>query len=385
MISNNVMTAILGIGTAVPDYRLEQEETAGRIAEALCAYPDSARWAKRLFKQCGVKTRYTCESNLLEPSNNCRYFSLAEDHLAPSTKERMGMYKQQSEPLAFRAAQKALEDSQTYSSEITHLITVSCTGQFLPGLDTLLVKKLGLAQTVNRIPLNFLGCAAGLKAICLSKELIQHDHKAKVLIVTVELCTLHIQPSTSREALFGASFFGDGASACVVGQCSEGSRSAIFELGSSHSVLLPDCAEEMVWEVGNYGFDLFLSTKIPKLIREFIPEQIGQLIGSDGLPSLWAIHPGGKGIIDALEEVYELTEEQTSPSRTVLKNYGNMSSATILFVLDTMRKQLSANWSMKTNGIALAFGPGLSCEIIQISYISPNHAADQQLRDETYA
>ncbi|MEF2248165.1 type III polyketide synthase [Paenibacillus sp. IITD108] len=382
---NHEISAIIGIGTAVPDYRLEQDETAHRLSQALHAYPDSARWAKRLFKQCGVKTRYTCEPNLLEPSDSCRYFSLAANHLVPTTKERMAMYKQQSVPIAFRAAQKALKDSQIQSSEITHLITVSCTGQFLPGLDTLLVKELGLRETVNRIPLNFLGCAAGLKAICLSKELIQHDRHAKVLIVTVELCTLHIQPSTAREALFGASFFGDGASACVVASSMAGSRPASFELGTSHSVLLPGCAEEMVWEVGNYGFDLYLSTKIPKLIREFIPEQIERLQGSDALPSLWAIHPGGKGIIDVLEEVYSLDKEQTGPSRTILERYGNMSSATILFVLDEMRKQLINNLADKTSGIALAFGPGLTCEMIQISYIPAAASAMAELKDETYA
>ena len=383
MNNENLVTAILGIGTAVPEHRLDQDETAQRLAQVLREYPDSARWAKRMFKQCGVQTRYTCEPNLLEPADSCRYFSLSDRNIVPTTAERMETYKQQSVPIALRAAQEAIIDSSINPSEITHLITISCTGQFLPGIDTWLVKHLELEPTVNRIPLQFIGCAAALKAICLAQELILHQQHAKVLIVSVELCTLHIQPSTEREALFGASFFGDGASACIVGHCPSDSQSAVFQLGASRTVLLPDCAEEMVWEVGNYGFDLYLSTKIPKLIGQFVPLQVEQLLGNHMKPSLWAIHPGGKGIIDVLEEVYELTEEQTSPSRSVLNNYGNMSSATILFVLDHMRKQLHNEQAEQLSGIALAFGPGLSCEMIQLSYM-PKLSQQTNKKEEFY-
>ncbi|TXK73868.1 type III polyketide synthase [Paenibacillus sp. N3.4] len=382
MKQDNPIIAILGIGTAVPDFLLDQADTSHRLTQVLSDYPDSARWAKRIFKQCGVETRYTCEPNLLESSDNCRYFSQSPDRLVPSTADRMDTYKKESVPLVLNAARKALLDGQVSASDITHLITVSCTGQFLPGLDTVLVQQLGLAATVNRIPLNFLGCAAGLKAVCLARQLASSSSAAKILIVCVELCTLHIQPSGDREALFGASFFGDGASACIVGSTNS-PHIGMFQLGSDHSILLPDSAEEMVWEVGNYGFDLFLSTNIPKLIGKFIPEQIEQLIKGDQKPNIWAIHPGGKGIIDTLEEIFDLSDEQTRPSRTVLRNYGNMSSATILFVLDETRKQLSEREAGPTNGIALAFGPGLSCELIQITYL-PSVTMHEKQVDELH-
>jgi len=377
------MIAILGIGTAVPDHQLDQADTAQRIAQALTEYPDSARWAKRLFKQCGVESRYTCEPNLLESADQCRYFTHTDKELVPSTAERMKTYKRESVPLGLKAAREALKDGQAEPSEITHLITVSCTGQFLPGMDTELVRGLGLQPTVNRIPLNFLGCAAGLKAVCLAKELALQDAGVKVLVVCVELCTLHIQPSSDREALFGASFFGDGASACIIGNAAEHLGTGIFHLGNYQSVLLQGGASEMVWEVGNLGFDLFLSTNIPKLIGEFVPEQVERLIEGGEMPELWAIHPGGKGIIDKLADVYALTEEQTSPSRSVLKQYGNMSSATILFVLAEMRLQQESRMRGPANGIALAFGPGLTCEMLQISYV-PQLQTELQLLDETY-
>jgi predicted naringenin-chalcone synthase len=374
--------AILGIGTAVPDFRLDQADTAQRLAHALSDNPDSARWAKRIFKQCGVEVRYTCEPNLLESVGDCRYFSRISNELVPKTAERMETYKRESVPLGMNAARKALLDAKVDMCEITHLITVSCTGQFLPGLDAALVQQLGLANTVNRIPLTFLGCAAGLKAVCLSRQIVSSNPSAKVLIVCVELCTLHIQPSSHREALFGASFFGDGASACIVGS-SGPNHHGIFQLKNEHSILLPDSAEEMVWEVSNYGFDLYLSTNIPKLIGRFVPEQLERLISGDQKPDIWAIHPGGKGILDKLEEMFELTEDQTRPSRTVLRNYGNMSSATILFVLNEMRQELESRCNEPTNGVSLAFGPGLTIEMIQISYL-PSVTLRDQLVDEVH-
>ncbi len=362
--------AILGIGTAVPEFQLDQADTAQRISEALQAggHDHASRWAKRLFRQCGVQSRYTCEPNLLEKAEHSRYFPSAASHTVPSTGERMRTYKRESVPLVIEACRKALDDGQVAVDEVTHLITVSCTGQFLPGLDTVLVKELGLHTEVNRIPLNFLGCAAGLKAICMAKELAAAHSANTVLIVSVELCTLHIQPSSDREALYGASFFGDGSSACVVGDSSVHARRGIFELGKARSVLFSDCAEHMVWEVEDYGFDLFLSTDIPKLIGKFVPAEVKKVIGGNTENSLWAIHPGGKGIIDTLAQIFNLTEEQTEASRSVLRHYGNMSSATILFVLDAMRRQLAANDTIEANGLALAFGPGLTCEMIQISY-----------------
>lgn len=373
--------AILGIGTAVPEFRLDQADTSGRLTEALRDTPNSARWAKKIFKQCGVETRYTCEPNLLETAENCRYFPQT-NHDAPSTSDRMAAYKRESVPLALRSAEKALNDAKVDVSYITHLITVSCTGQFLPGLDAALTQQLGLAANVNRIPFNFLGCAAGLKAVCLSRQIVSSNPTAKILVVCVELCTLHIQPSSDREALFGASFFGDGASACVVGVTSE-KHNQIFQLGNDHSILLQDCADEMKWDVGNYGFDLYLSPNIPKLIGTWIPEQIEHLLDGGPKPELWAIHPGGKGIIDTLEEVYGLTSEETRPSRTVLRNYGNMSSATILFVLNETRQELANRGAGPTSGISLAFGPGLTCEMIQITYLGIAAMHEMKL-DETY-
>lgn len=394
MESGHTSVAILGLGTAVPPYRMEQEDTARRLALALseAGHIDSSRWAKRIFKQCGVDNRYTCEPNLLEPAANCRYFpsSLRRAGEVPTTSERMAVYKRASVPLALDAARKALADSGTEASAITHLITVSCTGQFLPGLDAALAWELGLRATVARYPLTFIGCAAGLKAISLSKEIVegqgQGAAKAKVLIVCVELCTLHIQPSSGREALYGASFFGDGASSCVVGSAAgEDAGLSRFVLGDKRSVLLEGSAGEMVWEVGDHGFDLYLSTSIPRLIGEHVPAEVERLLEGSSKPELWAIHPGGRGIVDVLQDLFALTDEQTSASRSILRNFGNMSSATILFVLEEMKRRLAEENAAVKEGVALAFGPGVTAEMIRFTYCPVGAAVNLNVEADAYA
>ncbi|WP_152392002.1 type III polyketide synthase [Paenibacillus guangzhouensis] len=374
--------AITGIGTALPPYRMDQADTARRIVDALSHNPDSARWARRIFKQCGVETRYTCEPDLLNEASACRYLPREDRTDVPSTAERMAVYKNASVPLAISAARQALTDAKMEADRITHLITVSCTGQFLPGMDAALVRELGLAPSVMRIPLTFIGCAAGMKAILLSKQLVTGYSKANVLVVCVELCTLHIQPSGDRDALFGASFFGDGASACVVGVAGP-QHQHVYQLGDDRTVLLPGGAEEMIWEVGNHGFDLYLSPNIPRLIGEYVPAEVERLIG-DAKTELWAIHPGGKGIIEVLQARYGLSDAQVSPSLSVLRDVGNVSSATILFVLQKMREQLSDQGTARASGLALAFGPGLTAEMIQITYAASPVPTEHHVKDAQY-
>ncbi|WP_346266592.1 type III polyketide synthase [Paenibacillus sacheonensis] len=360
---------MLGIGTAVPDHILDQSETAQRLTDALGSTTDAARWAKRIFKKCGVQTRYTCEPELLMPAANNRYFAQLSGLPVPTTAERMAAYKRAAAPLALQAARKAMADAGVEPEAVTHLLTVSCTGQFLPGLDTVLVRQLGLSLSVNRIPLTFLGCAAGLKAIGMSRDIVAGHADAVVLVVSVELCTIHMQSSPDREALFGASFFGDGASSCVIGRAGQASG-PVFALGEAHSGLMPDTAGEMIWEVGNFGYDLYLSPRIAQLIGNRIPGQLAPLLREDGpLPGIWAIHPGGKGIIDALEEALGLSARHTRFSRDVLRDYGNMSSATILFVLEAIRQAFVRESAARTEGFCLAFGPGLSCETVPITYL----------------
>jgi len=362
--------ALLGIGTALPPHRLVQEEVVQRLVEALTLadHAQSARWARRIFRQCGVETRYTCEANLLESASGSRYALGTPKELIPGTGERMALYKQHAVPLALEASRRALRDAGVEPAEVTHLMTVSCTGMFLPGLDVTVAKELDLSPVVKRMPHTFMGCAAGMSAIRHAREVVEANPDAKVLIACVELCTIHMQPSGDKEDLFGAAFFGDGASACVVGKTDFRRRGA-FALGESRAVMLPDSMDEMVWDIGDNGFLLHLSPRIPELIGAYVPPEIETLLSGERA-SIWAIHPGGRGIIDALQSIYELTDAQTAASRTILRDYGNMSSATILFVLDEMRRELEGRAAQqREDGIALAFGPGLVAELIRIVWM----------------
>ncbi len=160
--------------------------------------------------------------------------------------------------------------------------------------------------------------------------------------------------------------------------CAGAGHKGIFQLGGDYSVLMPESADEMVWEVGNYGFHLYLSPNIPRLIGRWLPAVSGHLTAGENRPELWAIHPGGRGIIDAVQDVYGLTDEQVDSSRAVLRRYGNLSSATMLFVLDDMRRRLQDRRSGLASGMAVAFGPGLTAEMTRITYL-PSVVGQEQL------
>jgi len=359
--------AITGIGTAVPAYGLDQEDASRRLSDAMANDPDNARWAQRIFGHSGVERRYTCDPRLLEPAASCCYLPSSTDSGVPTTEDRMVIYHRESVALVVEAARKALADSRNRPGDITHLIAASCTGMFLPGLDAELIGLLDLRQDVRRIPLTFMGCAAGLTALRLAEEIVRESPLSQVLVVAVELCTLHIQPSFEREQIFATAFFGDGASACVVGKPDSAER-GFFGLRKAQALLIPNTSDKMRWTIGNTGFRLFLSPEIPRLIARVIPEALRSFWGDDDLPDLWAIHPGGRGIIDALSSAFRLENSQTEASRSVLRRYGNMSSATILFVLAEIRERLRQKNEGTKDGIAVAFGPGMTAEMIRFAF-----------------
>ncbi|WEG14848.1 type III polyketide synthase [Pullulanibacillus sp. KACC 23026] len=371
----NPTTAILGIGTALPAYTVAQADIADLMADSLKDRPDLARFARRIFKSCGVETRYTVEPSYLGSIETCCYLPSREQSDIPTTEERMKTYQREALPLAIEAAKKAISEANRTSEQITHLITVSCTGQFLPGLDVLLIRELQLNPRVNRLPLIFQGCSAGLKAIQMARDVVPNAPDAHVLVVCVELCTLHFQPVKEREALFAASFFGDGASACVIGEPGKENRNYL-ELGTGYAVLLPDCTGDMTWEVGNHGFDLYLSPRIPKLLAAYLEEEL-QFLLKGNFPELWAIHPGGKGIVDSVQNVMNLTDQQTHYSREILRTVGNLSSNTILFVLNAMQRDMELREKSSTEGVALAFGPGLTAELMRFTYV-PTYSRSTQ-------
>lgn len=370
--------AILSIGTAVPPYRVEQAAVGQWMSEAFDNDRVLTRWIRSLYRLSGIETRYTCLPDGFRPPEESRFAPGRDPQDTPATAERMEIYKRESVQVGKDAACDAItnysnvsgEDHASITDSITHLITVSCTGFFAPGLDQMIARQINLRPNVERTIIGFMGCAAAFNALRLANQIVQGQPKARVLIVCVELCTLHIQPSKKRADLVSAAIFADGGGACLVGKPQEGQRD-IFELGNFYTELTPETESFMVWDIGNNGFTLHLASEIPDSLGQVAPRALQQLFHNEP-PDLqfWAIHPGGRAIVDHLTEIFALAPEQIAPSRTVLRDYGNVSSPTILFVLQEYRKRLRQYpVNSRVDGVAMAFGPGLVTELLHLTYL----------------
>ncbi len=308
----------------------------------------------------------------------------------------MAIYGREAEPLGAEAARSALTNfaqqrdiSLTQAAQsITHLVVVSCTGFFAPGLDFVLAKTLGLAPTVQRTLIGFMGCAAIFNGLRVASQAVEADANASVLVVSVELCTLHCQADSQRDTLVAASLFGDGASACVVALPAPESGD-YFRLDNFLSITKPNTDGEMVWTIGDHGFELHLSPRIPDHLAEAAPQSLVHLFGTHQ-PEFWAIHPGGRAILDRLAQIFALQPQQIRPSRQILRRVGNVSSATLLFVLDEVRKQYAHNTPLalpsRQNsdapmplGVAMAFGPGLVIEMARLTFVTACSAQVPQM------
>lgn len=352
------MPAIIALETLVPDTVLQQHT----VRDVFAAQPGLGRLAQRLvpatFDNADIETRHSAiaemswESHAEEPL----FFDSSTGRLlGPSTKQRNDIYAEQAGRLYVEVARMATEGIDR--ERVTHVITVSCTGFFAPGPDYLIAKELGLRPGVQRYHLGFMGCYASMPALRLAKQLVDADPDAVVLVVSVELCTLHVRTSDDPDQIVAASLFSDGAAAAVVanetvpGGCS---------LDAFESVVTPVGEGDMAWTIGDEGFEMVLSSYVPKIIGEYIEGALQPLFEHaprEGIEH-WAIHPGGRSILDRVESTLGLAEQQLVPSRETLRDYGNMSSATVLFVL----KHILETAQPGERVCAMAFGPGLTVE-----------------------
>lgn len=361
--------AILAMGTGLPPYRIDQPAFGAIVAEALDASPALRRWLKRLYELSSIDTRYSCLPEAESLTLESRFSpGLSVDDSA-TTSERMAIYQRESVAIGTAAAERALADLDTpdAADSITHLIVVSCTGFFAPGLDLAIARKVGLRSTVQRTLVGFMGCAAAFNALRLASQIVTGQPDARVLVVCVELCTLHIQGGADRINVTVASLFADGAAACVVGAADE--RRAHMVLDRFYTDVYPDSEDSMAWRVGNHGFEMNLSPDVPRHVAAIAGPALAALRGDLPAPSFWAIHPGGRAIVDRFAEALNLSAEETAPSYDVLRRYGNMSSPTILFVLNDIFDKLRSDTNQEqANGVATAFGPGLVVEMAYLTY-----------------
>jgi predicted naringenin-chalcone synthase len=338
------------IGRAVPAHDVHRKFVD--FAPRLLADERARRLFARMAERSQIEHRYSC----LAPSDDpelvdCQGFYRRGDF--PDTAERMARYDREALPLA-RSAVADLGLADRERERITHIVVASCTGFVAPGLDLQLAGALGLKPSVERTCVGFMGCYAALPALKLARHIVRSEPDSRVLVVALELCTLHLQESGNIDELLSFLLFADGCAAALVTADPEG-----IEVRDFAAAILPDTDRHITWNVGAAGFDMHLSGQVPGAIARHIPRLLPDLLPGSGRQdiALWAVHPGGRTILDAVDEALELDPEALAHSRRVLRDYGNMSSGTILFVL---RDVLDSN--ARGPGCAMAFGPGVAVE-----------------------
>jgi predicted naringenin-chalcone synthase len=357
--------AILGLGTALPTFTIRQDQAAG-VAQVLCLDPRQAPVVPVLYRHTEIEERHMVLSDQIlndilngtRESNSVFLPSGADNDPGPTTQQRMEHYVAEAGPLAVTAARQALAESGIAADDFTHLVTVSCTGFSAPGVDFELIRELGLPPTVERTHVGFMGCHGALNGLRVARSLAMAEPGAKVLLCAVELCSIHYYYGWNPKRVVSNALFGDGAAA-LVGIA--GPSDDHWQVAANGAKLFPQCAEAMTWNIGNHGFDMTLSTRVPALIESHLRPWLESWLQRHGLTvnevGSWAIHPGGPRILVATGRALGLDRPAMAASFEVLTRCGNMSSPTVLFILDRLRRQ-----GAKRPCVALGFGPGLAVE-----------------------
>ena len=357
---------IQGLGTALPPQRIAQGDAAAIAAQVALPSqvpsPGQRRLLATLHRRSGVATRH---SVLLDPpgSDPRQTFFGAT---SPGTGERMRRYAQEAPPLALRAVQGALAQARVSPERITHLITVSCSGFAAPGVDLALMATLPLDPGLARTHVGFMGCNGALNGLRVAAGFTAAEPEAWVLLCAVELCSLHLQYGWDAERIVANALFADGAAALVAtGEPRVKGPPATAPLGrliASGSLVVPGSAGAMSWEIGDHGFAMGLSTQVPDLISQHLRPWLEGWLAAHRLTfaaiGSWAVHPGGPRILSAVTKGLGLDPRLIEPSRSVLRDHGNMSSPTLLFILERLRRSRA-----RGPCLAMAFGPGLCIEV----------------------
>lgn len=342
---------INAISTAVP--ATECDASYYRWARRQLEGKREADLLERMMQRSGIGRRFTVLPDDGSHEVEGTFYGAPEP---PSTRQRMDVYAREAPELALAAIRGLGE-----LGEVTHMVVASCTGFTAPGLDQVLARRLGLAPTVERVVVGFMGCYAGVTALRTAAHIVRSAPAARVLVVAVELCSLHLQPTDRLDQLMAMAQFADGCAAALV--TAEGPGLA---LGQGLSMTLEDSHDLITWTIGDTGFAMELSGEVPGRLAAALGNNDVANAVTAGQPldaiEAWAVHPGGKSIVDAVERGLGLPPEKVAASRAVLQDYGNMSSATVLFVLERLMAEHPAT------GVALAFGPGLAMEGLRLGW-----------------
>lgn len=344
---------ITALATATPDHDIHAAFAAW--AQQQLADPREQAVFARMAGRSGIAHRWSVlPASSGNPVGPTGFYA---DGQMPGTSARMALYAEAAPALALAAIAR-LPDIEG----ITHLVVASCTGFVAPGIDQVIAARLGLPGHIERTLIGFMGCYAAVTALRTARHIVRSDPAARVLVVTVELSTLHLQPDSALEPLLAMLQFGDGAAAALVTAAGPG-----LALDSSFAATIPATAGLIRWDVTDSGFAMHLSGEVPAQIATALatPEFRAQIPAS---AAAWAVHAGGRSILDAVEHGLALAPEALAASRAVLHDCGNMSSATLIFVLERLLAERPAS------GVALAFGPGLAAEGLTFGWVGGAHA-----------
>jgi alpha-pyrone synthase len=349
-----ILPRIVALATAVPDHDIHQPFIGW--AREQVKDPRDQRLFDRMAARSGIDHRWSVLPQTSAGGSPVSPGGYYDSLPLPSTGERMSSYARLAPDLAMEAIHSLGDDFDP--ARISHLVVASCTGFVAPGIDQIIARRLGLANTVERSLIGFMGCYAAVTALRTARHIVRSQPEAVVLVVTVELSTLHLQSATTLEPLLAMLHFGDGAAAALVCGVSAG-----LGLGDGLSLALPDTESLIRWDIGDQGFAMHLSGEVPARIEGLLrggalDAQVNAL-GQN--PSL-AIHGGGRTILDAVEAGLSLEPEALAASRHTLRDYGNMSSSTLMF---TLARTMAAK---PAKGLALAFGPGLAVEGVRYGW-----------------
>jgi predicted naringenin-chalcone synthase len=345
------------IATAVPEH--DVHDTFVIFAEKMLADPRLRTVFRRMVSRSDIAHRYSFLNPQKGPSQSSSHNANEFYELGnfPTTSRRMKLFEQ-SAPVLMRKAVNRLALSEKDRAGITHVLVTCCTGFYAPGLDFEIVDHLGLSAGVERTMVGFMGCYAAINALKLARHIVRSDPKAGVLMLNLELCTLHFQETQELEQVLSFLIFADGAAASLITAREQG-----FALDSFKAVMVPDTSGLITWKIRGQGFDMLLSGQVPGELGRALHE--GELMAErDGI-DLWAVHPGGRSVLDAVENGLELPVDALAASREVLSCFGNMSSATVMFVLQRMMQQARPG----QRGCAMAFGPGLTAETMRFHVV----------------
>lgn len=360
---------LIDIATASPPFKVAQSYAASELKKRMGGTAAISRMIDMAANQSGIDHRFFVIKDGEENASD-KLFTKDGLHFSPDTKTRMTEYEKWSIHLTKQVVKELAEKNKIDFNGIDRLITISCTGFFAPGLDYELIREFNISPRVKRTNIGFMGCAAALVGFNSVWEAMKQKDNENVLMVSVELCSLHLQTEPTRDNILANMIFADGAAAVYFSKNSI-SEKCRLEIQFAESFLFEDSAKFMGWKIGNNGFEMMLSSELPKIILNSAAPSARKILERNGINisqiKHWALHPGGRAILDSLQNGLELSDDQLKASREVLRNFGNLSSVSILFVLNNILEKAQL---IKDDYLcSIAFGPGLTMELVLLKVI----------------